>query len=404
MTTSRRFLPVVLLALLWAGSLEAQSGTLRDAWTSPCTLDVVLVTFRDTTGMHMGGRNAMGDTIWADAFNYDDHDLPHGYTIASDGALSPGTSSYTMDDFKRLLSGGYNYSVNGEPAELIPAYTGTPTVADNNDGVSETLPEVFGSLRHYFHAASGGDFELHVRILNLERDEYPVWVQLPQTKGYYAERFDPMMEEIFWLDAESTMRDSVRAWGLDPAAYNPPDDTYTTDRRLRHKVLYLHSGPEFHDERDNRNSRIHPRVDEVTWIAATGVVTPGFRYVAGERRGSGSNSHRADRFASIGIHAHEIGHLLGLNHTGAPWRGTNPYTNQTTEYTAPSSIARIRKLDEAAAVGRSWCDATTMTKGSFGFVVGRLDAFAAGRSTAPAPSQFGAARNGGLGRCITCRR
>ena len=242
MTTSRRFLQGVLLALLWAGSLEAQSGTLRDAWTSPCTLDVVLVTFRDTTGMHMGGRNAMGDTIWADAFNYDDHDLPHGYTIASDGALSPGTSSYTMDDFKRLLSGGYNYSVNGEPAELIPAYTGTPTVADNNDGVSETLPEVFGSLRHYFHAASGGDFELHVRILNLERDEYPVWVQLPQTKGYYAERFDPMMEEIFWLDAESTMRDSVRAWGLDPAAYNPPDDTYTTDRRLRHKVLYLHSG------------------------------------------------------------------------------------------------------------------------------------------------------------------
>ena len=53
-------------------------------------------------------------------------------------------------------------------------------MADNDDVVSETLPEVFGSLRHYFHVISGGDetsdpdFELRVRILNEEdRDASP---------------------------------------------------------------------------------------------------------------------------------------------------------------------------------------------------------------------------------------
>ena len=169
MTMPRGLLPT--LALLWAASLEAQPTT-SDYSVSPCTLDVVLITFEDTSAS-------------AGRYDYHDYDLPHDYTRASDGALSPGDSSYTMDDFERLFSGGYGYSVNGETPESIPAFTGTgQTVANGR----ETLPEVFGSLRHYFHDTSGGAYELHVRILNLERDGYPVWVQVPETKGFYAER------------------------------------------------------------------------------------------------------------------------------------------------------------------------------------------------------------------------
>ncbi|MCY3738675.1 MAG: hypothetical protein OXG13_19915 [Gemmatimonadaceae bacterium] len=356
MTTSHRFLRTVPLVLLWVGSLEAQSGVLQSAWTSPCTLDVVLVTFQDTTARHEGGRNARGDTIWADAFNYHHHSRPHGYDRTRDGALVPGASSYRMEDFRRLFSGDYDYSVNGETARRPAPFVGDTVHVANR---TQRLPEVFGSLRHYFHQVSGGDFELHVRILNQERYNaqqggyYPVWIELPETKGYYAERFSANDE--FWLDAEMAMRDSVRAWGLDPTTYNPPDASYLPARRLRHKVLYLHSGPEFHDERDGRRSRIHPRADGITWIDhSTGVVTPGFRYVAGERRGSGSNNHRADRFASIGIHAHEIGHLLGLNHTGGSWRGTNPYTNQTSDPRAPSSIPQLGTNAFGAARTVAW--------------------------------------------------
>ena len=214
---------IALLILVGAGRVDAQPGRLAAFWASPCTLDVVLVAFKDTTARHRGTTPSRNDS---DFYNYYEHDLPHGYTIPN-GVLTPGTSSYTMDDFERLFSGGYHYSVNEEeePLVLIPEYTGTPTVAD-----SETLPEVFGSLRHYFHEVSGGDFELHLRILNLERGNYPVWVQLPQTKGHYAER---AMGNEFWLHAERAMRDSVRAWGLDTAVYDPPDDTYGPARRLQ---------------------------------------------------------------------------------------------------------------------------------------------------------------------------
>ena len=120
--------------------------TTSDYSVSPCTLDVVLITFEDTSAS-------------AGRYDYHDYDLPHGYTRASDGALSPGDSSYTMDDFKRMFSGGYDYSVNGEAPESIPAFTGTGQIVsrvNDNDTVTDTLPEVFGSLRHYFHVISGG--------------------------------------------------------------------------------------------------------------------------------------------------------------------------------------------------------------------------------------------------------
>ena len=153
----------------------------------------MLVTFRDTTDRH--GGNSLGDA--ADQLDYHLYDLPHGYTRASDGALNPGLFSYTMDDFLRLFSGGYDYSVNGEPPEPIPAFTGTGQIVANG---RETLPEVFGSLRHYFHDTSGGNYELQVRILNRERNGYPVWVQLPGTTlslNQPQEDFDPCTPILF---------------------------------------------------------------------------------------------------------------------------------------------------------------------------------------------------------------
>ena len=331
MTNVRSLLPAVLLILFGADALVAQArapGVLQNAWTSPCTLDVVLVTFRDTTGMHMGG------TVQADTFQtYSDYDLPHGYSVNSDGALEPGTSSYKMEDFRRLFGGGeYDYSVNGEPARRPAAFVGdTVHVADR----TERLPEVFGSLRHYFHVISGGDFELRVRILNEEdSDGYPVWVQLPETKGYYADRAQTIPatgENEYWIHAYNATLDSVRAWYPGTTAYDPPDVGYSRERRLRHKVLYLYAGPSYSDPRLPRGlqSQIHPQADRITAPNPATAAAVGFRYVASERGGSGSDSHDADRFNTIGIHAHEVGHLLGFHHPGGRWVGEEVYTNRT---------------------------------------------------------------------------
>ena len=117
----------LLLPLLWTGWAGARGSA--ETWVSPTTLDVVLVTFKDTTG------KVEGDTL-----DYHLHDRPYG--------TNPGQSadsSYTLSDFERLFSGGY---------DSLPDFVGTnQTVSDGH-----TLPEVYGSVRAYYDSMSGGPF------------------------------------------------------------------------------------------------------------------------------------------------------------------------------------------------------------------------------------------------------
>ena len=304
MSLRRVFLPV--LVLLWTSPLHAQPTT-SDYATSLCTLDVVLVTFKDTSATTPTPRNN---------YDYHNYDLPYDFTRASDGALVPGTSSYRMEDFVRLLSG--------------PAFTGTGQTVANG---TQTLPEVFGSLRHYIETTSGGAYRLHVRILNRERNGYPVWVQVRHTKEYYATNRAPRPDS-FWNDAWVATRDSVTAWNL-PATHLPPDHmdttTWPSDRLLRRKVAYVTCNVWFED----RFSQIHPRAADFGE----------YRYTVGERQGGGGTNHEADRFGPVGTHAHEFGHLLNHRHQGHNWIGTNPYTNQTTDPAQVSSARRITALN-----------------------------------------------------------
>ena len=80
----RLFQAAVLLVVVGADALVAQApaaGQLRAAWTSPCTLDVVLVTFRDTTARHP--RETLRRT-------YHDHDRPYGYFGPTSWTGTPG--------------------------------------------------------------------------------------------------------------------------------------------------------------------------------------------------------------------------------------------------------------------------------------------------------------------------
>ena len=119
---------VVLVQTLWASAVEARGSAMTGrasltADTFPCTLDVVLVTFNDTTGVRSEAEGYP---------QYHLHDLPYGDNPGE--SSDEADSSYTLSDFERLFSGGY---------DGLPDFFGTNEMLDNG----HTLPKVFGSVR-----------------------------------------------------------------------------------------------------------------------------------------------------------------------------------------------------------------------------------------------------------------
>ena len=302
------------------GSAITGRASLMPNTTFPCTLDVVLVTFQNAT---TGARG----------LDYHLHDRPHGSN--DDGMYPDPDSSYTLRDFERLFNGGYG------SLEELPFVGDTVTVANGH-----TLPEVFGSVRAYYDSVSNGAFQLHVRMINPADNGFPRWVELPQTKAHYDGIDLTGGNHQFWQDAYAAAWDSVRCWnpnivppssltcGASITGYaidDLPNNSYNTARRLRRKVVYLYSGTTY----DNY-ALLHPHADVVTRTNRTGMPTlVGYRYVMGERQGWGlHNDYDIDRFAGIGMHAHEIGHLLGLHHGDGLWTTPdNRYVRDVQEYT-----------------------------------------------------------------------
>lgn len=93
------FLAVILIQTLCASAAGARGSAITGrasliaGTTFPCTLDVVLVTFRNATTPSGG-------------YDYHLHDRPHGSN--DDGTYPDPDSSYTLREFERLFSGGYD--------------------------------------------------------------------------------------------------------------------------------------------------------------------------------------------------------------------------------------------------------------------------------------------------------
>ena len=315
MSRSFFFYFVLLVAPLWTSEAAAR-GSLK-TWAPSCTLDVVLVTFNDTATK---SSNVVLD--------YHLHDRPHGSN--DNGTYPDPDSSYTLREFERLFSGGYGSL--GDSALVGD----TVKVAKGN----HTLPKVFGSVKAYYDSMSNGAFDLHVRMINAKNGDYPRWIQLPQTKEYYHEIDDDdfAQGDDFWNHAERAAQDSVDRWYPDTDEYDIPNNNYSKERRVRHKVAYVYSGAMYAAKALRRNNRLHgtdlpgllhPQADQTTNHALRNADDVGYRYVMGEREGWGNTDHDIDEFAGIGLHVHEIGHLLGLKHGEGEWEPNNSDESST---------------------------------------------------------------------------
>ena len=244
------FLFVVLVQTLWASAVEARGSamtgraSLMAGTTFPCTLDVVLVTFRDATSQASGT-----------AYDYHNHDRPHGSN--DDGTYPDPDSSYTRREFERLFSGGYGS-------------LGDSALVGDNVRVAKgnhLLPKVFGSVKAYYDSMSNGAFDLHVRMINTKNGDYPRWIELPRTKAGYdtIASDDTRRGNRFWDEAYKAAWDSVQSWNANIERYSItylPNSDYSLERRKRHKVIYLYSGATYSVR--SPDSLLHPQADRIT--------------------------------------------------------------------------------------------------------------------------------------------
>ncbi len=287
---------VLVVIFLWIGS--PVHGRKNDTWVEDTNLYVVLVKFGS--------------------------DLPHGWVAGS--PPTPGDDAYTMEDFERLFG-----------VEDAPGFgeTDTQSVADGN----EPLPELYGSIKDYFDHLSGGEYDLTIKILNPEDSEgYPKWLTINRAKSHYLNLFHP--DRQFYEHSIEKLEMMMPRWypgdHLDyviPGLLPHPPTTGTPSpgtpaQRRTNKVAFVYAG--FTSAKDANFTALHPRAESVsspTPRSGTGVASYATWYQTGARQGDGlGGTDPAEKFSGIGIHIHEIGHILGLSHGRGRSNVTNPYT------------------------------------------------------------------------------
>ena len=222
-------------------------------------------------------------------------------------------SAYTMEDFQRLF---------GEAGAPGFGTTDVHSVAET----TEPLPTLYGSVKDYFEYLSGGEFTIVPKVLNPSNAQgYPMWLELDKPRSHYTAAGTSEHDRDIFEDAFAALKPAMQEWYPDTYMnYRIPYDRMPAKADDRaNKIAFLYSGFTY-----GNGNGLHPRA----WRRRS-------CYVTGERHGGDLNGHQSHpsgpdqslRFSAIGIHAHEIGHLLPLSHGGGVFfdRDQNPYTGDS---------------------------------------------------------------------------
>ena len=321
------------LILIGLSAVEAQMMVRP---TQPTRLNIALVTFADAD------------------------EMPHGYTRTVDEVtgihtLTPGTESYRMIDFQRKFGATGTDFGNSEGPD-VPLSNG------------ETLRATYGSLRNYFFEISREGFDFDVRIVNREDPNhtgYPEWIILQQTRatfdtvsidqrGIFLPTVLPQINHYINTHHRPT---DPNSWATFPTRVQDVTDDV---------VAIIYGGWETHNRMN-----LHPHARR-----------RGACYVTGERQGNGRGPRDYDgdpstpptadvseTFTGIGIHAHEMGHLLGFRHPqgGFP----NNVTHDINVYPDPDQVPTVTTYE------RTNPDGTTETDTLAGWPAGSIAAWCA---------------------------
>jgi M6 family metalloprotease-like protein len=170
-------------------------------------------------------------------------------------------SAYTKTDFENLF---FSSGIYVSPHMYSP----------NNESV-------YGSMNDYYQKMSNGNLSITGHIVNTVQNNIPIWLNFPNTKAYCD------TDNNFMYDVINT----ATAQGLDVG--NLGNLT---------KLVIIYAG-------------------NVYWggyLNPMAISIPGNFYIMSERNGGPTNpngEHSTDVFSRIGVHCHEFGHCIGINHS-----------------------------------------------------------------------------------------
>ncbi len=180
-----------------------------------------------------------------------------------------GLPAYTFDDFENML---FSNGIYASPNMYSP---------DNK--------QVFGSLHDYYNIMSDGNLNITGYILNRDEnsDNIPEWIGLDYNKSYYNDHhFTTFYDEVI---AKASIQ------GLDVGGLG-----------ANIKLAIIYAGHTYRQTSSgNSASGLAPRANAIdgTYFIMSEQFAPYAPY---------NSEHPNKNFSHIGIHAHELGHLLGL--------------------------------------------------------------------------------------------
>ncbi|MBX2976283.1 MAG: T9SS type A sorting domain-containing protein [Ignavibacteriaceae bacterium] len=180
---------------------------------------------------------------------------------------------------------------------------------------------------------SSGNLTIEGNVINnIGKNNIPVWVEVPHTKGYY--------NELLFSYSSYFFSDAINA--ANSAGLN-------TSTSSSVKLVIIYAG--------STMTRYQPNPPYGPIYGALNPQASSNRYIMGERNGfpfQTIQENPNDKFSRIGVHCHEFAHLLGIGHASGS-RADVMDSPRNGDYAAPAPLNPLHRIQ------KGWITPTVIT-------------------------------------------